>query len=126
MAQSRRDNRYAAALHYTVQRGNVRVSQLLSAQNIGDVYSAFNGDRYYKINVCSWQRHNTIEFRQHGGTTNYEKIQKWATFCLKLVAWSAENRLTAEIRSINEIPFLTAAEKRYFTNRANQIAGANE
>lgn len=126
MAQSRRDNRYAAALHYTEQRGNVSVSRLLSAQRIDDVYYAFNGDRYYKINVCSWTRHKTIEFRQHGGTTNYEKIQKWATFCLKLVAWSADNRLTAEIRSINEIPFLTATEKRYFTNRANQIAGANE
>ena len=126
MPQSRRDNRYASAIRDTEYRGGVNIERLLSAQSIEDVYWAFHRDRYYKINVCSWQRHSTIEFRQHNGTTNYKKIQMWATFCLKLVAWSADNRLTAHLQSIDEIPFLTDTEKRYFANRAYTLAGVAE
>jgi len=126
MPQSRHDNQYASGIHGTAQRGQVALNYLLAAQTIEDVNRAFHYDRYYKINVCSWSRHNTIEFRQHNGTTNYKKIQMWATFCLKLVAWSADNRLTADVQSINDIPFLTTAEKEYFTQRAATLAGANE
>ncbi len=126
MAASRRDAYYASALAHTNQRRNVDVSELLHACTFADVFNAMHGDRYYKINCCSWQRHGTIEFRQHSGTTNYEKIQMWATFCLKLVAWSAENRLTNFVSSIDDIPFLTAAEKRYFKQRATALAGADE
>ena len=126
MAASRRDAYYASALAHTNQRRNVDVSELLHACTFADVFNAMHGDRYYKINCCSWQRHSTIEFRQHSGTTNYEKIQMWAKFCLKLVAWSADNRLTADVRSIKDIPFLTKAEKDWFTNRANTLAGAAE
>lgn len=126
MPQSRRDNVYASGIHETMQRGDVSVNDLLNAQTIEDVCRAFHYDRYYKINVCSWGRHQTIEFRQHNGTTNYKKIQMWAAFCLKLVAWSKDNRLTEDVQSIDDIPFLTATEKTYFTNRANALAGANE
>jgi len=126
MPQSRHDNTYAAGIHHSNQRGNVLISDLLSAQTIDDVYRAFRCDRYFKINVCSWGRHQTIEFRQHNGTTNYKKIRMWATFCLKLVAWSKDNRLTADVCSIDDIAFLTDTEKRYFKNRAIALAGANE
>lgn len=119
MSQSRRNNGYCAPL-----RGHS--SAILQARTIQDMYDAFNGDRYYKVNVDSWSRHNTIEFRQHQGSVSYEKITMWAKFCLKLVAWSADNRLTEDVRSIKDIPFLTKAEKDWFTNRANTLAGAAE
>lgn len=121
MAASRRDTFYSKALH-----GHIVENLLLSAQTFSEMYDAFRADRYYKINVCSWRRHNTIEFRQHSGSTNYEKIQMWAKFCLKLVAWSADNRLTADVRSIDEIPFLTNAEKSWFKQRAIALAGVDE
>ena len=83
-----------------------------------DVYDVMSGDRYYKVNACSYSRHRTIEFRQHQGSTDFEKISNWVNFCAKLVAWSKKNVLQAEITSIDEIPFLTAKEKSFFKQRA--------
>ena len=121
MAPSRRDAHYASSLHNSQCRRNVDATRLLHATTIVDVWRAMNGDRYYKINSDSWQRHHTIEFRQHGGTTNYEKIRMWALFCLKLVAWSADNRLSADIHTIDEIPFLDETEKTYFKQRSSEL-----
>lgn len=128
MAASRRDAYYAAAIHHTNQNyhNQVDTNLLCRAQSVTDVYNAFHGNRYYKINVCSWQRHSTIEFRQHSGTTNFEKIRMWSLFCLKLVAWSADNRLRSDVRTIDDIPFLNNREKEWFKQRAIALAGANE
>lgn len=83
-----------------------------------DVYDVMSGNRYYKVNACSYSRHRTIEFRQHQGSTDFEKISNWVNFCAKLVAWSKKNALQEEITSIDEIPFLTTKEKSFFKQRA--------
>lgn len=88
-----------------------------------DVREVLGYDRYHRVNAESWVRHNTIEFRQHAGSTNFEKIQMWVTFCIKLVVWSAENVLTETINTIQDIPFLSDKEKAYFQTRANEFAG---
>lgn len=87
-----------------------------------DVYDVMSGNRYYKVNACSYSRHRTIEFRQHQGSTDFEKISNWVNFCAKLVAWSKKNVLSSEINSIDEIPFLTAKEKSFFNSRAEVLA----
>lgn len=87
-----------------------------------DVLNIMNGNRYYKVNACSYARHNTIEFRQHQGSTDFEKISNWVNFCAKLVAWSKKNVLSSEVSSIEEIPFLTAKEKSFFKSRAEVLA----
>lgn len=118
MSPSRRNgNTYCKPLH-----GNISENGLTAATTAREISNVFNGDRYYKINATAWGRHHTIEFRQHQGSTNYEKIAAWARFCIKLVHWSADNRLTAPVASINDIEFLTDEEKAYFTNRANALA----
>ena len=38
------------------------------------------GDRYFKVNLQSFTRHGTIEFRQHSGTVNARKIGSWVRF----------------------------------------------
>ena len=86
--------------------------------NKNDVYDAMGGDRYYKVNACSYLRHKTIEFRQHQGSTDFEKISNWVNFCAKLVAWSRKNVLASEVTSIDDIPFLTKKEKTFFKQRA--------
>ena len=83
-----------------------------------DVYDVMSGNRYYKVNACSYSRHRTIEFRQHQGSTDFEKISNWVNFCAKLVAWSKKNVLQTEVTSIDEIPFLTVKEKSFFKQRA--------
>lgn len=36
--------------------------------------------RYFKVNLQAYLRHQTIEFRQHGGTVSAEKISNWVLF----------------------------------------------
>lgn len=118
MSPSRRQgNCYCKAM-----LGNINEARLNTADTQRQIEDVFHNDRYYKINATSWGRHHTIEFRQHQGSTNYDKIAAWARFCIKLVHWSAENRLTAPVASINDIEFLTAEEKAYFSSRSQALA----
>lgn len=77
---------------------------------------AMNYDRYYKVNAEAYDRHRTIEFRQHSGTTDYEKISNWVLFLAKLVEYSFKYECN-ECNTIEEIPFLKESEKEYFINR---------
>jgi hypothetical protein len=72
--------------------------------------------RYYKINGHAYFRHQTIEFRQHSGTTDYTKISMWIAFLAALTKYSEKNEITS-CNSIDEIPFLNAEQKAYFNNR---------
>lgn len=115
MAESRRGTncRWAQSL---------QSCHLDNCHDFEDVHDRLNGNRYHKVNPCSWSRHKTIEFRQHQGSTDFKKIQNWVKFCAKLVGWSKKNVLDHSITSVSEIPFLTDAEKRFFTERAAQLA----
>lgn len=106
MAPSRRNAYFAHHLTERIMGCNTRLSVRLSHCN-----------RYWVVNPCAYDRHRTIEFRQHQGSTDFTKIQNWVKFCAKLVDWSKGNVLTAPIASVDEIPFLTATEKRFFKSR---------
>lgn len=80
-----------------------------------------NCTRYRKVNAESYLRHKTVEFRQHSGTTDYEKISNWINFLRKLIQYSFENEIQ-ECNSIEDIPFLTKSEKEYFVNRRENLA----
>ena len=85
-----------------------------------DVYDAMHGDRYYKVNAVAYLRHKTIEFRQHSGTVEYEKISNWVKFLAKLVEYSYKHEIES-CNSIEEIPFLKESEKTYFINRREAL-----
>lgn len=114
MAPSRRNNGFAQSLRR--QWANINRSHSRS-----ELYLNMHS-RYYKVNPKSYLAHNTIEFRQHQGTTNYTKIAHWIDFCAKLVEYSKKHVLTAQVLTIDDIPFLTAAEKRYFGARQAEMA----
>jgi len=54
------------------------------------------GGRYNKVNLTAFLRHGTIEFRQHSGTMNVEKVINWIVFCVNFVNTSMDND-TADI-----------------------------
>lgn len=85
------------------------------------VRSVMGYNRYHSVNAESFVRHHTIEFRQHQGSTNFTKIKMWVTFLSKLVAYSMNNVIENEVETISEIPFLTAAEKRFFETRKQEV-----
>ena len=76
--------------------------------------------RYYKINSHAYFRHSTIEFRQHSGTTDFTKIENWVRFLAKLVDYSYKHTCPV-CHTIEEIPFLTDAEKQFFISRRNAL-----
>jgi biotin operon repressor/nucleotide-binding universal stress UspA family protein len=41
--------------------------------------------RYYKLNLAAYLVHGTLEFRQHAGTVNGEKIVNWIVFCVQFI-----------------------------------------
>ena len=90
---------------------------ILHATTKGEVRQALGYDRYHRVNAEAYDRHQTIEFRQHQGSVNYTKISNWVKFLGKLVEWSRSNRLADRIDRIEDIPFLTEAEKTYFCAR---------
>lgn len=79
-----------------------------------------NGTRYRKVNAESYLSHKTVEFRQHSGTTDYDKIANWINFLRKLIQYSFENEIQ-ECSSIEQVPFLTETEKQYFINRREAL-----
>lgn len=85
-----------------------------------DVRCAMSFDRYFKVNAEAYDRHRTIEFRQHSGTTDYVKISNWILFLAKLVEYSLKHEITT-CCCIEEIPFLTDEQKQYFINRREAL-----
>ena len=98
---------------------------IINSRTKNEIRSALEYDRYHRVNAEAYNRHGTVEFRQHQGTVNFEKISHWVTFLGKLVEYSKSNRLTRDITRIEDIPFLTEDEKRYFINRRYFFGGAN-
>lgn len=89
--------------------------------SMDDIYDAFNGDRYHKVNVMSFRRHKTIEFRHHSGTTDFTKIENWINFLRGLLEYSINNETLLSASSINDIPFLSDAQKAYFNERKSTL-----
>ena len=89
MPQSRRGNtnQYCKSLNIT----NLK-SKLDAATTIQQVANIFP-NRYQKVNTQAYNRHKTVEFRQHSGTIEAEKMVNWILFLHNLVSFSAQNRV---------------------------------
>lgn len=74
---------------------------------------AVMGSRYYKVNLMSFQRHGTIEFRQHSGTINARKIANWVRFLGQFIdACKLQNNAPAAPAPVIEHPSLRGVQAR--------------
>ena len=96
-------------------------SAILRATDRSEIRQALRYDRYHRVNAEAYEAHKTIEFRQHQGTTNFGKISHWVKFLGKLVEFSKTTRLAECIDRIEDIPFLTQAEKNFFISRRGEF-----
>lgn len=80
-----------------------------------------NRDRYYKINTQSYWRQNSVEFRQHGGSTNFKKISNWIKFLARLVEISKQTEIE-NASEPNLRRFLDNDLINYFNNRRMELA----
>lgn len=89
MPPSRRHNRYCSSLKVRNWR-----EKMDSAQTLVDLERAVtNRSRYFKLNSQSYWRHGTVEFRQHSGTIEFDKIKNWLLFCARFVDFSKREKL---------------------------------
>jgi Putative amidoligase enzyme len=51
--------------------------------------------RYHKLNLVAFNRHRTVEFRQHSGTLDARKARLWTVTCMRMVE--------AAIRGVNPV-----------------------
>jgi len=93
----------------------------LTVNSFDQIRGALNYDRYHKVNAEAYARHKTIEFRQHHGTTSFEKIDKWVGFLGALINYSIDHTEPIQATTIDDLPFLSAAQKRYFNKRKNSF-----
>ena len=115
MPLSRRNNRFCKGLT-TITEATIN-----RASNISDLRAAFYHNRYHKINLEAYARHRTVEFRQHGGSTNFTKMSAWIHFLAKMITFAKQGQVQTNT-TLQNIPFLTESEKLYFRLRTKKLA----
>ena len=61
-------------------------------------YNEFRSERYCKLNLNSFWKHGTVEFRHHSGTVDSEKILNWIELTQHILNYckKAKSRITAK------------------------------
>jgi biotin operon repressor len=100
MAPSRRANNG----HYccSIRRINVRTA---TTNAIVDSFS----NRYYKVNMKSFVKYGTIEFRQHQGSLSFDKLSNWVLFLAQFVEAS---RPSANVEAASVVEALRGKNKK--------------
>ena len=119
MAKSRRANNNTYCKSMRVANW---ASRIASATTLDGMERAVTGtNRYYKLNVQAYWRHHTAEFRQHGGTIEFEKIANWVLFTSRLIEFSKTQRVNAG--TFEEAARFASPEMLAFFRRRTQQLG---
>lgn len=100
LPESRRNNTYCQTLLFGSNANTTqKINNCTTIRQLQSLYDS----RYYKVNLQAYSRHNTIEFRQHSGTIEFEKIEKWVRFLDGMVKFS-EQKVTTQtsFESLNQ------------------------
>lgn len=76
--------RRGSANSYCRSITHVSKSAIAAANSVQAVARNFGG-RFVKLNLESFWRHGTVEFRHHSGTVEAQKAVNWVKFCLRMV-----------------------------------------
>lgn len=80
-----------------------------------------HGSRYHKVNISSFWRHRTVEFRQHSGTIDFDKISNWVRLLSRLVEFSRHSEVVEHtFDGIRE--FATPDIHAFYTERRLRLA----
>lgn len=76
--------------------------------------------RYLKLNIESYFKYKTIEFRHHSGTVNKTKITNWVKICMGVIDWARSNR-PYDASFFDDNPFFSDELKEYILERASAL-----
>lgn len=119
MPESRRanNNTYCKSLTSIASSKSAAITKIKNARTINEMSQAFSGSRYFKLNIQSFQRHGTIEFRQHSGTTQFSKVKNWVLIAARLIEYAKQNGVTNNLTH-----FLNESLQDYMADRAADLA----
>lgn len=95
------NNQYCPSLGLTPEQKQRKLNQLKKARTIREIAEDIYPSRYVKVNAQSYLRHGTIEFRQHSGTVEYEKIANWVMFTQRIVERAKEGNVQYTYKESN-------------------------
>jgi hypothetical protein len=83
VSQSRHNTRWAKRYDTSVYRTAFEsIRNTNSTSELRNAVGRF--DRYMTVNLTSYSKYGTVEFRQHQGTLNAEKVVSWVKFVMAL------------------------------------------
>lgn len=116
MPRSRKANNNTYCQGFRGNQRNTFFQKIDTCRTVNELANLFR-TRYFKLNLQSFQRHGTVEFRQHGASTNFLKIKNWILICARLVEFSKQNILLTDINQI-----LDENLQEYFEDRELALA----
>lgn len=93
--------------------------EIMNAETMDVLRSIMGNSRYWKLNIESFWRHKTVEFRQHSGTIEFSKISQWLTIANRLIEVSRTKELTNAEEFLADLPTTTQA---YIAERKERLA----
>jgi hypothetical protein len=114
VAPSRRNNHYCKSISqfFSLDR-TAALHSLTSDRAKNDWYSYYNrafGTRYIALNYEAYSRHGSIEFRQHQGTTDADKICWWVVMTQNMVEIAHSNVRFSTTTDVSFISFRKAMD----------------
>ena len=127
VARSRHSNRYCKPQNNSPQYERGRYDAIRRADAANEIREGVRSlDRFVAVNLTSYAKYGTVEFRQHQGTLNGEKLTSWVKFILAIVEKGAAGH-TDNAGSfdalLRELP-LAAGTSEFLTRRAASFAAA--
>jgi hypothetical protein len=126
MAPSRRgrNNTFAQPVQFAMRSIDAATNVVQIAEAMGQSRHMLRGpQRYKKLNFMSFWQHGTVEFRQHQGTIEADKIRNWVRFCLLMCAAAKAGKTFAG----GNLDYLMATieasegERSYFRSRVDHF-----
>ncbi|MDX5347295.1 MAG: amidoligase family protein [Hymenobacteraceae bacterium] len=124
MPQSRRgdSNPYCKSLMHNFRTEADAFAAIDRCRSVEQISQKITGrSRYCKLNAESFFRHGTVEFRQHSGTIEVDKILNWVKFLNNFIGFSKNNvsavKSLESLNSFNQTPIVN-----FFKNRITALA----
>lgn len=121
---------------YTQVQSQWKAGDLTDSDAMYKLYR-ISGTRYTTLNLECFSRYGTVEFRQHGGSLNADKVCTWIVFCSNLVDRCKKIKFVQMVKQENPMhrfanifgegqsrPVLKYMESRAIGFVYNQVQGA--
>lgn len=96
---SRRNSRWCKPVSNLMPKVEQSTNLEEFLRNVGHCHISRSNIRYHSLNLNSFLKYGTIEFRHHSGTIDFEKIKMWVLLTHKMIETAIEKKA---IRPVSE------------------------